>query len=149
MHCEGKKNLRSHNTRCCLIEVVTKAGLTVSTFLLVHHIHKNMCTSKKITCHFQIAFVTITFLMWENPTYQFSLKLEHFEILCILVAILKMAAKMTVILKLHWSRSHSSKKNLNINFLCNWSISKLFMCFGNHIENSCQNGHHNGCYGHF
>ena len=67
MHSEGKSNLRSHNTRCCLIEVVTKAGLTVSTFLLAHHIHKNMCTSKKITHHFQIAFVTITFLMWEKP----------------------------------------------------------------------------------
>jgi hypothetical protein len=46
--------------------VVTKADLTVSTFLLAHHIHKNMCTSKKITRHFQIAFVTITFLMWEK-----------------------------------------------------------------------------------
>jgi hypothetical protein len=63
--------------------------------------------------------------MWENPTYQFSLKLEHFEILRILVAILKMAAKMTFILKSHWSRSHSSKKKLNINFLCNWSIEAL------------------------
>jgi hypothetical protein len=41
--------------------------------------------------------------------YQFSLKFEHFEILRILVAILKMAAKMTAILKSHWSRSHSSK----------------------------------------
>jgi hypothetical protein len=28
MHCEGKKKLRSHNTSYCLIEVVTKAGLT-------------------------------------------------------------------------------------------------------------------------
>jgi hypothetical protein len=105
MHCEGKQNLRSHNTRCCLIEVVTKAGLTVSTFLLAHHIHKNMCTSKKITRHFQIAFVTITFLMWEK----FWLKLEHFEILRILAVILKMAAKMTAILKSLWSRSHFSK----------------------------------------
>jgi hypothetical protein len=52
------------------------------------------------------------------PIYQFSLKLEHFEILRILAAILKIAAaaKMTAILKSHWSRSHSSKKNLNINF---------------------------------
>jgi hypothetical protein len=35
--------------------------------------------------------------------------------------------------------------NLNINFLCNWehwSTSKLFMCFGDHIENSCCNGRH-------
>jgi hypothetical protein len=31
--------------------------------------------------------------------------LEHFEILRILAAILKMAAKMTAILKSHWSRS--------------------------------------------
>ena len=29
MHCEGKLRLRSYNTRYCLIEVVTKAGLTV------------------------------------------------------------------------------------------------------------------------
>ena len=29
MHCEGKLKLRSHNTSYCLIEVVTKAGLTV------------------------------------------------------------------------------------------------------------------------
>jgi hypothetical protein len=35
----------------------------------------------------------------KTPTYQFSVKLEHFEILRILVAILKMAAKMTFILK--------------------------------------------------
>jgi hypothetical protein len=34
----------------------------------------------------------------KNPTYQFSLKLEHFEILRILAAILKMAANITVIL---------------------------------------------------
>jgi hypothetical protein len=33
----------------------------------------------------------------------FSLKLEHFEILRILAAILKMAVKMTAILKSHWS----------------------------------------------
>jgi hypothetical protein len=31
------------------------------------------------------------------------------EILCILAAILKMDAKMTAILKSHWSQSHSSK----------------------------------------
>jgi hypothetical protein len=30
MHCEGKLKLRSHNTSYCLIEVVTKAGWTVS-----------------------------------------------------------------------------------------------------------------------
>ena len=60
---KGENCIRSHNTRCCLIEVVTKAGLTVSTFLLVHHIHKNMCTSKKITpfsnrfCHYHIPHV--------------------------------------------------------------------------------------------
>jgi hypothetical protein len=29
MHCEVKLKLRSHNTCDCLIEVVTKAGLTV------------------------------------------------------------------------------------------------------------------------
>jgi hypothetical protein len=29
MHCDGKLKLKSHNTSSCLIEVVTKAGLTV------------------------------------------------------------------------------------------------------------------------
>jgi len=29
MHCEGKLKLTSHNTSYCLIEVVTKAGLTI------------------------------------------------------------------------------------------------------------------------
>jgi hypothetical protein len=29
MHCAGKLKLRPHNTSYCLIEVVTKAGLTV------------------------------------------------------------------------------------------------------------------------
>jgi hypothetical protein len=29
MHCEGKLKLRSHHTSYCLIEVVTKTGLTV------------------------------------------------------------------------------------------------------------------------
>jgi hypothetical protein len=32
MHCEGKLKLRSHTTSYCLIEVVTKAGLTVYKF---------------------------------------------------------------------------------------------------------------------
>jgi len=30
MHCEGKAKVRSHDTSYCLIEVVTKAGLTVT-----------------------------------------------------------------------------------------------------------------------
>jgi hypothetical protein len=33
MQCEGTLELRSHNTSYCLIEVVTKAGLTVVTFV--------------------------------------------------------------------------------------------------------------------
>jgi len=33
MQCEGKLKLRSHNTSYCLIEVVTKAGLTVDGFM--------------------------------------------------------------------------------------------------------------------
>jgi hypothetical protein len=53
--------------------------------------------------------------MWEKPTYQFSLKLEHFEILRILAAILKIGALR--------------------NCLCVLAIN---------IENSCQNGHHYG-----
>ena len=33
MHCEGKSKLRSHYTSYCLIDVVTKAGLTVFYYL--------------------------------------------------------------------------------------------------------------------
>jgi hypothetical protein len=33
MHCEGKLKLKSHNTSYCLIEVVTKAGLTVHIYI--------------------------------------------------------------------------------------------------------------------
>jgi hypothetical protein len=44
-------------------------------------------------CHYHIPHVG------KIPTYSFSLKLEHFEILRILAVILKMAAKMTAILK--------------------------------------------------
>jgi len=39
MHCEGKLNLKSHNTSYCLIEVVTKAGLTKSFCALYHWIY--------------------------------------------------------------------------------------------------------------
>jgi len=35
MHCEGRLELRSHNTGYCLIEVVTKAGLTVVVYLKI------------------------------------------------------------------------------------------------------------------
>ena len=35
MHGEEKSKLRSHNTSYCLIEVATKAGLTVTAFLYV------------------------------------------------------------------------------------------------------------------
>ena len=42
MHCEGKLELRSHNTGYFLIEVVTKAGLTVI-------IHEETEHSRKIT----------------------------------------------------------------------------------------------------
>jgi hypothetical protein len=34
MHCEGKLKLRSHNISYCLIEVVTKAGLTVHVYVI-------------------------------------------------------------------------------------------------------------------
>jgi len=34
MHYEEKLKLRSHNTSYCLIEVVTKAGLTVDRFTI-------------------------------------------------------------------------------------------------------------------
>jgi hypothetical protein len=32
MYCEGKLKLKSHNTSYCLIEVVTKEGLTIYVF---------------------------------------------------------------------------------------------------------------------
>jgi len=35
MQCEGKLKLRSHNTSYCLIEVVTKAGLTLYIYINV------------------------------------------------------------------------------------------------------------------
>ena len=45
MHCEGKLKLRSHNTSYCLIEVVTKAGLTVySPAEVLWHISLNDVT---------------------------------------------------------------------------------------------------------
>ena len=34
------------------------------------------------------------------------------------------------------------RKTLHINFLCTWSIRNILCVFGDHIENSCQNGHH-------
>jgi hypothetical protein len=40
MNYDGKLKLRLHNTTCCLIEVVTKAGLTVDVA---------WCVLKKIT----------------------------------------------------------------------------------------------------
>ena len=42
MHCEGKVKSRSHNTSYCLIEVVTKAGLTVA----VNKIHRGKALRK-------------------------------------------------------------------------------------------------------
>ena len=43
MHCEGKLILRSHNISHCLIEVVTKAGLTISLLLVIVPLeHTNM-----------------------------------------------------------------------------------------------------------
>jgi len=35
MHCEGKLRLRSYNTSYCLIEVISKAGLTVDQNLSI------------------------------------------------------------------------------------------------------------------
>jgi hypothetical protein len=55
MHCEGKFKLRSHNTSYCLIEVVTKAGLTVypsiATFLL-YICNRNIADI--LTAHFML-----------------------------------------------------------------------------------------------
>ena len=48
MYCEGKLRLRSHNTSCCLIEVVTKAGLSVyckllyAQVLILYHRYKTV-----------------------------------------------------------------------------------------------------------
>ena len=38
MYCEGKLKLRSHNRSYCLIDVITKAGLTVIGIILIFHI---------------------------------------------------------------------------------------------------------------
>jgi hypothetical protein len=48
-----------------------------------------------------LKMVAILAAIFNMVAKTFSLKLEHFEILRILVAILKMAAKMTAILKSH------------------------------------------------
>ena len=41
MHCEGKLQLRSHNTSYCLIEVVTKADFTVYVVMKLKFIYKS------------------------------------------------------------------------------------------------------------
>ena len=38
MHCKKKFKLRQSNTSCCLIEVVTKAGLTVHVRKLMYYL---------------------------------------------------------------------------------------------------------------
>ena len=40
MHWEGKRKLMSHYTSYCLIEVVTKAGLTVTLIVLIEVVTK-------------------------------------------------------------------------------------------------------------
>jgi hypothetical protein len=40
MYCEGKLKLRSNNASYCLIEVVTKAGLTMHTRPVLKHFDK-------------------------------------------------------------------------------------------------------------
>jgi hypothetical protein len=67
MHCEGKLKLKSHNTSYCLIEVVTKAGLTVSPFvhyitqqvLTVHSFYQPMkCNNSEVPFHYGKTFDT-------------------------------------------------------------------------------------------
>jgi len=53
MHYKGKLKLRSHNTSYCFIEVVTKAGLTVSHIitvmtLIIHFGHNFFYGCKKV-----------------------------------------------------------------------------------------------------
>jgi hypothetical protein len=51
MHCEGKLKLKSHNTSYCLIEVVTKAGLTVHI-----GVSTNVPTDNKFDKYKQISY---------------------------------------------------------------------------------------------
>jgi hypothetical protein len=44
MHCEGKLKWMSHNTSYCLLEVVTKAGLTVSMKSDMYYIQGRIMT---------------------------------------------------------------------------------------------------------
>jgi hypothetical protein len=66
MHYKGKLKLKSHNTSYCLIEVATKAGLTVSGFfyLLVHV----FCIVKYLTK--QKFSISVDWLMLYNIYYK-------------------------------------------------------------------------------
>ena len=61
MHCEGKLKLRSHNTSYCLIEVVTKAGLTV------HVLWKNFSSETSYNwANFNTNWSTYGYMNWRH-----------------------------------------------------------------------------------
>jgi hypothetical protein len=71
---EHFESLRIDSNKCDLRIATTAAiimGILAAIFNMVTKTHKQFRSapmpSKKITRHFQIAFVTITFLMWEKP----------------------------------------------------------------------------------
>ena len=68
MHCEVKLNLRSHYTKHCLIEVVTKADLTVDVF----HSHCNIWITDLVIGHFGQDD-----LFWKVQTSYWQLELDN------------------------------------------------------------------------
>ena len=61
MHFEGKLKLRSHNTSYCLIEVVTKAGLTV------HVLWKNFSSETSYNwANFNTNWSTYGYMNWRH-----------------------------------------------------------------------------------
>jgi len=68
MHCEVKLKLRSHYTSHCLIEVVTKAGLTVDVF----HSHCNIWITDLVIGHFGQ-----NDLFWKAQTSYWQLELDN------------------------------------------------------------------------
>jgi hypothetical protein len=58
MHCEGKLKFRSHNTSYCLIEMVTKADLTVHQFIwVVVCLSKTFLIKIRRTCRIDVCEV--------------------------------------------------------------------------------------------
>ena len=72
MHCEGKWKLRSHNTSYCLIELITKASVTIYVFINIWlRILTVMlrCRSKRKVLFQNIVMTRITGLWWHMQQY--------------------------------------------------------------------------------